>query len=135
LKGNAAKGKDYFEDACARCHSPRREGGRVGPDLAGINNKTREELLEAILNPSASIEPRYVNYIVTTSDNRTFDGVLASETAGAITLRGGTEDDVTILRSRIRDIRSSSISLMPENLEEGLSRQGIADLIAFLRGE
>jgi putative membrane-bound dehydrogenase-like protein len=135
LRGNAAKGKEYFEDACARCHSPRREGGRVGPDLAGINNKTKEELLEAILNPSAAIEPRYVNYIVTTTDNRTFDGILASETAGAITLRGGTEDDVTVLRSRIRDIRSSSISLMPENLEEGLSRQGIADLIAFLRGE
>jgi putative membrane-bound dehydrogenase-like protein len=135
LQGNPGKGREYFEDACARCHSPRREGGRIGPDLAGINNKTREELLEAILNPSAAIEPRYVNYIVTTTDNRTFDGVLASETAGSITLRGGTEDDVTILRARIRDIRSSSISLMPENLEEGLSRQGLADLIAFLRGE
>jgi len=30
--------------------------------------------------------------------------------------------------------RASSISLMPEELEKSLTRQGLADVIAYLRG-
>ena len=134
LKGDVQHGKQLFEDACSKCHQPRRQGGRVGPDLTGINVKSKEELLTAILNPSAAIEPRFVNYLVTTRDGRMYDGVLANETAGAITLRGGSEEDVTLPRAQIAEIRASSISLMPEDLEKNLSRQDLADLIAFLRG-
>ncbi|MEZ5354439.1 MAG: c-type cytochrome [Bryobacteraceae bacterium] len=134
LAGSVDRGKQVFEDACAKCHLPRREGARVGPDLAGINMKTKEELLTAILDPSASIEPRYVNYLVTTKDGRMFDGVLASETAGAVTLRGGSEQDVTIPRSQIAEIRSSNISLMPEEIEKTIGKQGLADVIAYLQG-
>ncbi|MEZ5399756.1 MAG: c-type cytochrome [Bryobacteraceae bacterium] len=134
LKGNVERGKQVFEDACAKCHLPRREGARVGPDLAGINMKTKEELLTAILDPSASIEPRFVNYLVTTKDGRMFDGVLASETAGAITLRGGSEQDVTIPRAQIAEIRASNISLMPEEIEKTVGKQGLADVIAYLQG-
>jgi putative heme-binding domain-containing protein len=134
LKGNVDHGKQVFEDACAKCHLPRKQGGRVGPDLSGINMKSKEELLTAILDPSAAIESRFVNYLVTTKDGRMYDGVLANETPGAITLRGGAEEDVTILRSNIAEIRASSISLMPEDIEKALSKQDLADVIAYLRG-
>ncbi|MFN7926265.1 MAG: c-type cytochrome [Bryobacteraceae bacterium] len=134
LSGNVDHGKQIFEDACAKCHLPRKTGGRIGPDLSGINMKTKEELLNAILDPSAAIEPRFVNYLVTTKDGRMYDGVLANETPGAVTLRGGSEEDVTILRQNIAEIRSSNISLMPEDLEKNLKKQDIADLIAYLRG-
>lgn len=134
LKGSVERGKQVFEDACAKCHVARRAGARVGPDLAGINMKTKEELLTAILDPSASIEPRYVNYVVTTKDGRMFDGVLAGETAGAITLRGGSEQDVTIPRGQVAEIRSSTISLMPEDIEKAVGKQGLADVIAYLQG-
>ncbi|HLJ12914.1 MAG TPA: PVC-type heme-binding CxxCH protein [Bryobacteraceae bacterium] len=136
LQGNAARGKPLFEKTCGRCHLPRRQGGRVGPDLSGINNKTKEELLTSILNPSYAIEPRFVNYIITTKDGRMYDGVIANETPGSITLRGGSEDgsDETVLRRNIAEIRASTVSLMPENLEEKLSKQDIADIIAYLRG-
>jgi putative heme-binding domain-containing protein len=135
LSGDVTRGKKVFEDNCAKCHMPRRQGGRVGPDLSGINNKTKEELLTSILNPSYAIEPRFVNYVVTTTDGRMFDGIIANETPGALTLRGGSEDgDQTILRKNIAEIRASSISLMPEDLEKSVSRQDIADVIAYLRG-
>ncbi len=101
LKGNTGHGKQVFEDACSRCHLPRKQGGRIGPDLSGINMKTRDELLTAILNPSAAIEQRFVNYLITATDGRMYDGVLANETPGAVTLRGGAEEDITILRSQI----------------------------------
>jgi len=134
MKGDVARGKQAFEDACAKCHLPRRQGGRIGPDLSGINMKTKEELLAAMLDPSAAIEPRFVNYLVTTKDGRMHDGVLANETPGAITLRGGSEEDVTLARANIAEIRASSISLMPEDIEKALSKQALADVIAFLQG-
>jgi putative heme-binding domain-containing protein len=118
MQGDVTRGKKAFEQTCARCHMPRRQGGRVGPDLSGINNKTKEELLTSILNPSFAIEPRFVNYIVTTKDGRMYDGVIANETPGSITLRGGSEDgDETVLRQNVGEIRASSVSLMPEDLE------------------
>ncbi len=133
LQGDTLRGRKVFEEHCAKCHTARRGGGRAGPDLSGVNNKTREELLEAILNPSRAIEPRFVNYIVTTSEGLIHDGVLAAETPAAITLRGGDVEDVTILRANIREVRTSRISLMPEDFEKSLSRQALADVIVFLR--
>ena len=135
MAGEVGRGKKLFEDNCARCHEPRRQGGRIGPDLSGINNKTREELITSILNPSYAIEPRFVNYIVTTRDGRMHDGIIANETTWAITLRGGSEEgDETVLRKNIAAVRASSVSLMPDGLEENLGRQGLADVIAYLRG-
>ena len=64
-----------------------------------------------------------------------YDGVIASETQWAVTLRGGSDEgDVTVLRKNIASIRASSVSLMPDGLEENLGKQGIADVIAYLRG-
>jgi len=134
MSGDEKRGKGVFDTNCARCHMPRAQGGRVGPDLSGVNNKTREELLTSILNPSYAIEPHYVHYVVTTKDGEIHDGVIANETPGSVTLRGGTEaGDETILRANIAEIRASSVSLMPEGLEKSMSRQEIADVIAYLR--
>jgi len=134
LTGDPAHGKAVFEENCARCHMPRKQGGRVGPDLSGVNNKTKEELLKAILDPSAAIEPRFVNYMVTAKDGQVYDGVIANETPAAITLRGGTEvGDQTILRRNVAEVRASAISLMPEGLESSINKKDMADLISYLR--
>ena len=134
LTGDVTRGKHIYEDNCSRCHSPRKAGGRVGPDLSGVNNKSKRELMESILNPSYAIDPRFTNYMVTAKDGRMFDGIIANETPGAITLRGGTEEgDVSILRKNIAEVRASQISMMPDELEKPLGKQGIADVIAYLR--
>jgi putative membrane-bound dehydrogenase-like protein len=135
VPGDVARGKQAFEKTCAKCHMPQRQRARLGPDLSGISSKTKQELLTAILNPSAAIEPRFVNYIVMTKDGRMYDGILANETPGAVTLRGTSDEgDVTLLRRNIQEIRASTISLMPEELEKSLNRQGLADVIAYLQG-
>jgi len=135
MTGDVPRGKKLFEENCARCHEPRRQGGRIGPDLSGINNKTKEELITSIVNPSYAIDPRFVNYIITTKDGRMHDGIISNETIWAITLRGGSEEgDETVLRKNIAAIRASSVSLMPDELEKSLGKQGLADVIAYLRG-
>ena len=135
LQGDVARGKQAFEKTCAKCHMPQGHRARLGPDLSGISSKTKQELLTAILSPSAAIEPRFVNYIVMTKDGRMYDGILSNETPGAVTLRGTSDEgDVTLLRRNIAEIRASTISLMPEELEKSLTHQDLADVIAYLQG-
>jgi putative heme-binding domain-containing protein len=100
-----------------------------------VNNKSKEELLTSILNPSYAIDPRFTYYIVTTKDGRMHDGVIADETPGMITLRGGAEEgNDTILRRNVSEVRASSLSLMPEGLEDSLRGQRLADVITYLQG-
>ncbi|HEX4946635.1 MAG TPA: PVC-type heme-binding CxxCH protein [Blastocatellia bacterium] len=131
LNGDQARGKPIFEQHCAKCHLPQK-GGRIGADLSGVNNKTKDELLTSILNPSYAIEPRFVNYIVTTNDGRIRSGILQNETPGAITLRA-LDGDTTILRKNIKEMKASQMSLMPGAFEMFIDKQGMADLIAYLR--
>jgi putative membrane-bound dehydrogenase-like protein len=135
IKGDTGRGKKLFEENCAKCHMSRQSRGRVGPDLSSINSKTKEELLTSIVNPSYAIEPRFTYYMVTTKDGHIYDGVISNETAGMLTLRGGSDEgDETILRANIAQMRASSLSLMPDGLEKGLGHQGLADVIAYLQG-
>jgi len=62
------------------------------------------------------------------------DGLIASESPGTITFRSSRAEDDTILRKNVVEIRASSVSLMPDGLEKDMSRQDLADVIAFLQG-
>ena len=135
LQGNPQSGKTLFSANCGRCHTPQAKSGRVGPDLSGINNKTKEELLTDILDPNYAVEPRFINYVLTTKTGYIYDGVISNETPGSIALRGGSADrNHTVLRKNIAGIHPSRISLMPEGFEQKLSEQDVADIIAYLRG-
>jgi len=67
-------------------------------------------------------------------DDETFTGLLSAETATSITLLGPEAKQETILRSGLKELRSSNMSLMPDGLEAGLRPQDMADLIVFVRG-
>jgi len=131
--GNSQKGKVVFEKHCSTCHLVR-AGHRIGPDLSGVSSNTRAQLLQSILDPSATIEPRFLNYIVITKEGRIHDGLIVAETPASVTLRRSEADDEPILRSRIRELRSSQVSLMPEGFEKDISPEVMADLIAYLQG-
>jgi putative heme-binding domain-containing protein len=59
--------------------------------------------------------------------------MIAAETASSITLRRAEKAEDTLLRSRIEEITATTKSVMPEGLEAQLSRQDLADLIAYLQ--
>ncbi len=132
LNGDLDHGRDVFEEHCAECHQPQGQRARLGPNLSGVNNKTREQLLESILDPSSDIRPNYANYVVVDKVGRIYDGLLAGETIEAVRLRGEYEDQ-TILRKNIAEMRTSTVSLMPDGLEEDLNRQDLADVIEYMR--
>ena len=133
LETDPLNGKTVFRRECARCHEPD-QGVGVGPGLqTSVQGHTREQLLFDILNPSGLILSRYQNYIVTTRDGRVYGGIISAETPGTLTLRSGPNQEETILRGRIAEIRASEVSVMPEGFEESLSRQELADVISFMQ--
>jgi putative membrane-bound dehydrogenase-like protein len=133
LPANAQDGLLVFKRICTQCHTHSGEGAAVGPDLTGVRNQPAEALLLHILVPSYEIVPGYTSYDIETRDGRTLTGLIASETDTSLTVKGGFGVTESILRSNIVSISSSSLSLMPDELEKTMSRQELADLIAFLK--
>ena len=133
LEPDHLNGRELYNQECARCHNVK-AGMQLGPALQGaVQGHTRAQLLYDILNPSGTILSLYRSYIVTTHDGGVFGGIIAGETPGTLTLRSGPGEEETILRGRISEIRASDVSLMPEGFEDNLSRQEIADVIAFMQ--
>jgi putative heme-binding domain-containing protein len=133
LNGDPENGAAIFEKNCASCHALAGKGHAVGPDLAAYRAKPAGDFVLAILNPSAAIEPRFINYQVETRDGRSLSGIVRSETANSLIVwqNGGIEE--TILRRDIASMRASTVSLMPEGLEQNIGPQEVADLLAWMK--
>jgi putative heme-binding domain-containing protein len=133
LPGDQRKGGELFAKSCATCHAFRGQGAAVGPNLAALTDKSGGFLLTSIVDPNAALEDRFVSYILTTRDGRELSGLVTGETATSLTLvtSGGAKD--TVLRSDLSEIRASNLSFMPEGLEQGLTLQDMANLIAYVQ--
>jgi putative membrane-bound dehydrogenase-like protein len=133
LKADRARGKMLFQKNCATCHRLQNVGFEVGADLnAALKNKTPEQLVIDILDPSREVDPRYQNYLLTTRKGQSLSGLIAAETASSITLRRGEKAEDVVLRTQIDDITATGKSLMPDGLEAQLKKQDLADLIEYL---
>jgi putative membrane-bound dehydrogenase-like protein len=132
MKGDRAAGAAVFKKLCASCHRFANEGIEVGPDLATLTDKSPEALLVAILDPNRAFETKYTSFTVATTDGRVLNGLIASESATAVTLRRQDGKEDVLLRSQIEEMTASGQSLMPEGVEKDLKPRDLADLIAFL---
>ncbi len=134
LDSDERRGAALFDKNCQTCHQHQGRGHKVGPDLSGIAGRAPEALLVDILDPNREVAPDYLTLIaVATRRGQLLSGLLAEESATTLKLRRADAVEETLLRSEIEEIRSTAQSLMPEGLEQNLSLQDMADLIAFLR--
>jgi putative membrane-bound dehydrogenase-like protein len=134
LLGDAKRGREIFKANCAACHRIAGIGTLVGPDISDTINKAPEQLLVDILDPSRVIDNNYVTYVVRTKSGAVLSGFIASQTASSLTLRRGEGQEDVVLRQDIDELKSSGVSLMPEGLEKNITIEGMADLLAFLKG-
>ena len=135
LKPNPSDGRVVFNAVCATCHRLDREGHAVGPDLFDIRRQTKENILFHIVNPDAEIAPAFTAYLAEAKDGRVLSGILIGDTPSSITLRGPLGVEATLLRADLAKLEALPGSLMPAGLEAGLSKQQLADLLAYLKGE
>ena len=132
-RGSPASGKQIFETRCATCHTFNGAGGRLGPDLSGLRNQPADAILLHVLVPDYEITPGYEAYVIATRDGRTLFGRLESETSTSVTLTDASSQQHVILRTQIASMSASTSSLMPNELEAGLSEQAIGDLVGYLK--
>jgi len=135
--GNAARGRELFLSeqltACVKCHTVDGSSGKAGPDLFAVGDKfPRSALIRAVLEPSAEIAVGYGTTIVETEFGDEFEGVLKQSTADALELMGADGRRVRVVTGEIREQRGSTVSLMPEGLQAGMSLQQFTDLIEYL---
>jgi putative heme-binding domain-containing protein len=132
LRGDLHRGKTVFQQRCQSCHRLGNEGFAVGPDLAGARGGGKEKLLTNILDPNREVPPNYFGYTVETKDGDSYAGLVVNETAGSITIRQPFGVETVVARAQIATMKASTLSFMPEGLEEGLSPQDLADLVDFI---
>src|SRR4029077_18543184 len=125
-KGNAERGKEiFFKSAglqCATCHRIDGVGSTLGPDLSEIGKKyTRAQILESILEPSKFIDPKYVTYLVETTDGKVLTGLLAAKNDREVVLNMIGDREVPLPAKPIPTLAPQPKSLMPELLLRDLS--------------
>jgi putative membrane-bound dehydrogenase-like protein len=135
--GDISRGRTVFNSdkaACFTCHAIGYLGGKLGPDLTHIGRiRTERDLLESIVFPSASFVRGYEPVVVTTKNGRVLNGIIRKDAADEIVLATGANQEERISRDDIDDLHPSQVSVMPAGFEQQVTRQQLADLIAFLR--
>ena len=112
MLGNLAKGPGYTQRM---------------PTVEDVN-----EALANVIDPNQVIGKGYENTEIETKDGRSLTGFLADKDNQIVILRGLDGQDVALARTEITEMKASGLSLMPEALEMQLSKQDLADVIAYL---
>lgn len=134
LKADPEKGMAVFQQNCALCHQIGSAGGvAFGPDLATIRNRRPASIMGDILNPNLSIADGYDLWTINLKNGETVQGLIATETPTALTLRNQGGQETTIARQDIESLKAMNMSAMTAGLEKQINPQQMADLLAYIR--
>ncbi|MCI0334450.1 MAG: CehA/McbA family metallohydrolase [Planctomycetes bacterium] len=133
IDADGRRGEVVFRRECMTCHKIGDIGSAVGPDLTSSASRDRDALLVHVLDPNRNVLPNFENYLCIDSNGRVTTGILTAQTATSITLLRQESETSTILRANIDELTSTGKSLMPEGFERNISREEMADLVAFLQ--
>ena len=138
LSGDPAAGEKIFFDPdsktpCAKCHTVKGRGGKVGPELTSVaGTRTPQFIIESILDPSKEIASGYEAFLVVTNDGEYITGIKKNEDANTIEILDDSGELKKLKKSDIKKIVQQKISIMPGNFKDLLSVQELHDLLAYL---
>jgi quinoprotein glucose dehydrogenase len=116
---------------CSQCHSIEAEGAKVGPHLGGVGSRlTREELLEALMDPSARIAPGFGIVTLTLRSGDSVVGRLAEESNEVVSVETG-EGQVSRVPAADITRRENAPSPMPPS-QLFLRPREIRDVVEYL---
>ncbi|NND99576.1 MAG: c-type cytochrome [Pirellulaceae bacterium] len=138
INGDVQQGQDRMfargSQQCLQCHRVKGIGTSIGPDLDGIGSKrTREQLLESIVEPSKLIDPKYAAHIVLDVNGAITIGLKISEDDQAVVLRSADGKIHRLRHGQIEARQDAKKSLMPDSLAEYMTADELADMLAFLK--
>ncbi|MSR46233.1 MAG: c-type cytochrome [Planctomycetes bacterium] len=139
--GDPARGKALFHHergpGCFRCHAVAGVGPKVGPDLRDVGKKyARAELVTSLLEPSQRILDGYraTNLFLKSGDilSGLVIGDANGDAQGRVAIVEATGRTREVDAAEIATRKESKLSAMPSGLAEPLTRQELADVIAWL---
>ena len=133
MGGNLEKGKTTFATYCTTCHRHGENGNDIGPDLTNIHKKfDKLGLLDAIINPSASMVFGFESWSITTKKGKNYFGFLLGDDGRNLTLKDAGGEKHAIKITDIKTKEKMPNSLMPDPTAMGLKEQELADLSSYL---
>ena len=136
LSGNADRGKELFAAEklqCTKCHQIAGKGIVLGPNLDMIGKtRSRELLLESLLEPSKRIEQAYVSQVVVTTDGKSVTGIVTKNGNTTVHLKQADGAEIVVMTADIETMKPSRESMMPAGLLAELTPQQAADLVEYL---
>jgi len=134
IKGDLERGKEVFKQNCAICHQIDGEFGKaIGPDLNTVYSWSPEGIMSQVLFPNSSIAVGYELWEIELNDGDKLQGVIASESPTALTIRNVGMEDRIVNRTSVKSLKSLDYSIMPSGFQEIISVEEMTDLIAFLK--
>jgi putative heme-binding domain-containing protein len=132
------RGRRVFSAAlCSGCHRFNGLGGMTGPDLTGVASRyDTRTLLESILEPSKVIPDQYAAVVIEDVRGRVHTGKVKDLFGEELVVMTDALDPATLVkvrRSEVVKIQRSAVSMMPDGLLNGFTREEALDLIAYLR--
>lgn len=137
LTGDAGRGQQLFLKGegiqCRNCHRVGKQGKQLGPDLTQIGKKlSKEKILENLLEPSRTIDPKFAAWLVESDEGKVFTGLLVSRSENEIVIRDTQNKQLRFKTEHVDGIFPQRKSLMPDRLLRDLTAQQAADLLAWL---
>ena len=135
--GNAERGRALFANGagiqCRNCHRVGETGVELGPDLTHIGKKLdRVKLLESMLEPSRTIDPKYIMWLVETKQGMVVSGLLVEKNDKEVVLKDSKRQLLRLPVSDVEGMYPQQKSLMPELLLRDMSAEQVADLLTWL---
>ena len=139
-EGDAVRGAKLFREAadvnCRQCHRIGDVGVAVGPDLGNLGNqRTRREILESLVDPSAKIEEKYRGKVLVTVDGNVISGLVIRETDQRIEVLETSGKTRQVSAEDVEAVKAMQKSVMPDMLLSQFTAQQAADLLAFLAAQ
>jgi putative heme-binding domain-containing protein len=137
-KGDADRGwQVFFETSgglCAQCHQVDGKGQEFGPDLSHVAAKyDRAALLENILEPSKTIDPKYATTLLKVAGrDEPLIGLVVERTPAELVVKDVQRQAVRVPAKDVLKETPQPQSAMPEGLLGALTAQQAADLLEFL---
>ncbi|MFN8356733.1 MAG: HEAT repeat domain-containing protein [Spirosomataceae bacterium] len=133
--GSRFSGRNYFFNSssgqCVRCHTIGGSGGTVGPVLTHIGDVlTREQILQALIEPSARLSPGFGMVSLKLKDGQEVTGTLAKESDEELVINTSDAEPLVIKTARIAKRENMPSSMPP--MGSVMSKREIRDVVEFL---
>ena len=92
----------------------------------------RDQIVESILKPNASISQGFASVQITTNDGKFYMGFVTAESAQELTIRDITGTATKLEKKNIKERKELENSMMPTGLANSLSYEELASLVNFL---